>query len=195
MVQAYTDKELLDKVATLPSFQGYPEGRWILGVRSNEDVPNKFDDKFYVFDKDKFVMVMSGTTNPGVTILRNYSSFNKDGAAILKADQWYYDVWHYGLHRNKVAGLLQRGGKVIVFRDGDKDNKSEEIGPERPGWYGINFHPNTHNINATVTGDDINGWSAGCQVVNSINKYRDLMAWFKSNQKVVSYCLLNEFPA
>jgi hypothetical protein len=195
MVQAYTDKELLDKVATLKSFKGLPEGRWILGVRSNEDIPNRFDDKFYVFDKDKFVMVMSGTTNPGVTILKHYEKFNKQGAAILKSDQWYYDVWHYGLHRGKVAGLLQRGGKVIVYRDGDKDNKSEEIGPEHPGWYGINFHLNNHDINAPVTGEQINGWSAGCQVPNDPTKYRRLMGWFKDNQKVVSYCLLNEFPA
>jgi hypothetical protein len=195
MVQAYTDKELLDRVATLKSFKGLPEGRWILGVRSNEDIPNKFDDKFYVFDKDKFVMVISGTTNPGVTILKKFESFNKQGAAILKADQWYYDIWHYGLHRGKIAGLLQRGGKVIVHRDGDKDNKSEELGPEQPGWYGINFHLNSHDINTKTIKEDIGAWSAGCQVPNNPEKYKQLMGWFKDNQKVVSYCLLNEFPA
>lgn len=193
MVRMYTDEQLLTRVKQIKSYKQLPAGRWILGVRSNEDQPNKFDDKFYVFDQDKFVMVMSGTTNPGVTILRRFEKFNSQGAAILKADQWYYDVWHYGLHRGKIPGLLQRGGKVIVYRDGDKDNKSEEIGPEQPGWYGINFHLNSHNINTKISGDEINGWSAGCQVPNSPAKYKQLLDWFKTNQRVVSYCLLNEF--
>jgi hypothetical protein len=193
MVRPYTDKQLLDRVAQLNTFKGLPEGRWILGVRSNEDIPNKFDDKFYVFDKDKFVMVMSGTTNPGVTILKHYESFNKHGAAILDSNRWYYDVWHYGMHRNKIAGLLQRGAPVLVHRDGDKDNKSEEIGPGIPGWYGINFHLNSHDINTQIVKEDINAWSAGCQVPNNPEKYRQLMGWFKSHQRVVSYCLLKEF--
>lgn len=193
MVRPYTDKELIDRVTELDSFRRLPKGRWILGVRSNEDIPNKFDDKFYVFDQEKFVMVMSGTTNPGVSILKNYSSFNKHGAAILKSDMWYYDVWHYGLHRGKIAGLLQRGSSVTVYRDGDKDNKSEEIGSGVKGWYGINFHLNSHDINSDVIKENINAWSAGCQVTNNPEKYRKLMGWFKDNQQVVSYCLINEF--
>lgn len=193
MVRKYTDKELLDRVKTLSSFKSIPKGRWILGVRSNEDVPNKFDDKFYIYDGEKFVVMLWGTTHPGVTILKNHSSFNKLGAAVLKADEWYYDVWKYGMHRNKIMGLLQRGAKVKVYRDGDKDNKSEEQGVLQEGYFGINFHLNSHDINTKVRKSDINAWSAGCQVPNEPEKYKPLLEWFRDNQRTVTYCLIHEF--
>ena len=42
MVRAYTDKQLLEKVISLSTFNGIPKGYWLLGVRSNEDEPDKF---------------------------------------------------------------------------------------------------------------------------------------------------------
>ena len=65
MVRTYNDKQLLDKVKTLPNFKSIPSEHWILGVRSNEDNPNSFDDKFYLFKGEEFVWMTSGTTNPG----------------------------------------------------------------------------------------------------------------------------------
>ena len=52
-VRTYNDKELLNKVKSLSSFKSVPQGYWILGVRSNEDAPNKYDDKFYIFNGKK----------------------------------------------------------------------------------------------------------------------------------------------
>lgn len=193
MVKKYTDKELLDRVKQLDSYLHIPMGRWILGVRSTEDMPNKFDDKFYIFEHEKFIMRLEGTTNPGVSILKNHASFNKLGAAILKSEEWYYNVWKFGKHRNKIDGLLQRGAKVKVYRDGDKDNKSEEQGILQEGYFGINFHLNSHDINTKVRKSDINAWSAGCQVPNEPEKYKILMQWFKENQHLVTYCLIKEF--
>ena len=78
MVKKYTDKQLLERVKSLESFKGYPEGRWIIGVRSEEDLPNKFDDKFYTYEGTKFIDVVTGTTNPGITILKGgFKKFNK----------------------------------------------------------------------------------------------------------------------
>ena len=191
MVRQYKDTELLARVKELQSFNGIPSGRWILGVRSNEDNPNSFDDKFYLFDAEKFVDVLKGTTNPGTPVLSNFEKVNKDGAAILKADEWYYNVWHFGSHHGKVDALLQLGSKMIVYRDTDKDNKSEQIGKMQIGYFGINFHPNTYNKSGKG-GESIGGWSAGCMVVNDL-KYNQTIKWFKENQKVVSYCLINEF--
>ena len=191
MVRQYKDTELLARVKELESFNGIPSGRWILGVRSNEDNPNSFDDKFYLFDAEKFVDVLKGTTNPGTPVLSNFEKVNKDGAAILKADEWYYNVWHFGSHHGKVDALLQLGSKMIVYRDTDKDNKSEQIGKMQIGYFGINFHPNTYNKSGKGS-EAIGGWSAGCMVVNDL-KYNQTIKWFKENQKVVTYCLINEF--
>jgi hypothetical protein len=49
MVRNYTDKQLLDKVKSLSTFTHIPESLWVLGVRSTADMPDEFDDKFYIF--------------------------------------------------------------------------------------------------------------------------------------------------
>jgi hypothetical protein len=191
MVRNYTTAQLLEKVREIEGFKGYPQEYWLLGVRSNEDIANRFDDKFYLFLGEQFILVTSGTTNPGTPVLENYEKFNKAGAAVLNADKWYYNVWHYGKHQGKVEALLQLGAEVEVYRDADKDDNSEEQGVLQKGYFGINFHPNTYNLNK-ASGTAINGWSAGCQVVNDVNTYKRIITMCKP-QKKVSYCLINEF--
>lgn len=191
MVRPYTDKQLLEKVKSLSSFTKIPDGYWLLGVRSQDDLPNRFDDKIYLFKGEEFVLVTSATTNPGTPTLRQFEKVNKDGAAVLKADEWYYNVWKYGKHNGKVEALLQLGNKVTVYRDTDKDDKSEEQGKLQSGYFGINFHPNTYDL-SKPSGTNIGWWSAGCQVVNNIPNYK-LMIGLLKREKLVTYCLINEF--
>jgi hypothetical protein len=191
MVKSYTDKQLLDKVQSLASFGKIPAGYWLLGIRSQDDLPNRFDDKIYLFKGEEFVLVTSATTNPGTPTLRQFEKVNKDGAAILKADEWYYNVWKFGKHNGKVEGLLQLGNKVKVYRDTDKDDNSEEQGVLQEGYFGINFHPNTYDL-SKPSGTTIGWWSAGCQVVNNISNYK-LMIQLLKREKLVTYCLINEF--
>lgn len=201
MVRSYKDQELLDRVKSLPSFKGFPREHWILGVRSKADLPGKFDDKFYEFDEKKFITVLSGTTHPGLTILRDFKKYNKEGAAVLKSNEWYYGVWKYGLHKGIMPALLQLGSELLVYRDGDKDNKAEELGKPKWGWYGINFHTNTYDWsdkNLKVKVDDIGAWSAGCQVSNERDKFAEMMKYYakaakEGSQKSVTYCLIDEF--
>ena len=191
MVRTYNDKQLLDKVKTLPNFKSIPSEHWILGVRSNEDNPNSFDDKFYLFKGEEFIWVTSGTTNPGAPTLKQFEKVNKNGAAVLKADTWYYNVWKFGKHQGKVDALLQLGASVQVYRDTDKDDSSEEQGKCESGYFGINFHPNTYDL-TKPSGSSIGWWSAGCQVVNNVTKYKEFIKLCKP-QKNVSYCLIQEF--
>jgi len=187
MVRAYTDKELLQRVKELDSFKDIPSGYWLLGVRSSEDEPNRFDDKIYLFKGEQFVDVTSCTTNPGTTVLRNYSKFNAKGAAVVVADQWYYGVWRKGKHQGKITALIQIGAQIKVWRDGDKDDQSEESLIQQEGFFGINFHPNTYDINAKSTGSLVNGWSAGCQVVNNMEKYRKFINLVQYYRKAASF--------
>ena len=202
MVKKYTDEQLLTRVKALKGFKGYPMGRWILGVRSSADLPNKFDDKFYFYEGTRFITVMTGTTNPGLTILKGgFQRFNKLGGAVVKADEWYYNLWIYGLHRGKMPALKQLGAPIKVYRDGNKNNKAEELGDPIKGWYGINFHTNTYDFSARslkIKKSDINNWSAGCMVPNEREKYALQMDFFKEAlrtgaQKYVTYVLINEF--
>jgi len=202
MVRKYTDLELLERVMEVEGFTHIPKGRWILGVRSKDDEPNMFDDKFYEYDGVKFIQVLIGTTNPGTTILQGgFKKYRNDGCAVVKSDKWYYDVWEYGLHNGKMPSLKQTGAKITVYRDGDLDNKSEELGKPTDGYYGINYHTNTYDFtdsNLQVTSEEINGWSAGCQVINERDKYVAQMDWYRKaqsdgSQRKVSFCLLKEF--
>lgn len=191
MVRPYTDKQLLERVKSLKNYIGIPKGYWLLGVRSLDDIPNTFDDKIYLFKGEEFVLVTSATTNAGTPTLRQFEKVNKDGAAVLKADEWYHNVWKYGKHNGKVEALLQLGNKVRVYRDTDKDSKSEEQGKLQEGYFGINFHPNTYDL-SKPSGTNIGWWSAGCQVVNRVDLYKIMIKLLKT-EKFVTYCLINEF--
>ena len=197
-VRSYSDKQLLDHVKALPSFKGFPKGIWILGVRSNEDTFDTYDDKFYIFEGEKFLEVITGTTNPGGKILKGgFLRFNKVGAAVLKSDEWYYDVWKY-IYRSSRGHELRQVRNMIVFRDGDMDEKAEEIGKPIVGLFGINFHTNTFKWYNDVLNWIIGSWSAGCQVTNRRTRFLDWMNVLKKrrangSQPFVTYCLINEF--
>ena len=62
-VKNYTDRQILDRVKSLKSFKGIPQGYWIVGVRSEDDAPNKYDDKFYLFNGEQFVKVVKTKKN------------------------------------------------------------------------------------------------------------------------------------
>jgi hypothetical protein len=188
MVKNYTDSQLLNKVKSLPSFNGFPQDFWILGVQSEEDTFNVFDDKFYIFKGQQFIMVTSGTTNAGKNGLMNYDDYNSEGVAVIKTNEFYYNVWKFGLHKGKMEALKQVR-PFLISRDGDKDQKIEE-GLSIPVICGINFHANTYDFDIKEVKKFIGGWSLGCQVVNA--KYKEIIQLLKP-QKIVSYCLLKEF--
>jgi hypothetical protein len=190
MVKSYTDNQLLTRVKALPSFKGIPTGLWILGVQSSEDRFNEFDDKFYLFEGERFVMVTSGTTNAGKNGMISYESQNPQGVAVIKTNEWYYNVWKYGLHKGKMRALKQVR-PFLISRDEDKDQQIEE-GVSMPVICGINFHANTYDLTNQELKSIIGAWSLGCQVVNNTPKYVQFMDLLQP-QKIVTYCLLKEF--
>jgi hypothetical protein len=191
-VKNYTSEQLLARVRSVQNFNKIPSDYWILGIRSEEDTENVFDDKFYLFFGQKFIAVMSGTTNPGGSVLRGgFLKYNKAGAFILKSEMWHYDMWKPGKHKKVLDALIQNT-PVIGFRDGNKNGKTEEIGSVVSGMFGINFHLNNYDIFSKARSWFIGGWSAGCMVTNDADKYRQVLECTK-NQKTISYCLLKEF--
>lgn len=190
MVRNYNDKQLLDRVKSLKSFKGIPTGYWILGVQSQNDEFNVFDDKFYLFKGEQFILVTSGTTNAGKNGLLKYDTYNPEGVAVIKTNEWYLDVWKFGLHKGKMEALKQQR-PFLISRDGDRDEQIEENN-SLPVICGINFHANTYDLTSTEIKQLIGGWSLGCQVVNNIPKYNQIIALVKP-QKVVTYCLIKEF--
>jgi len=189
-VKSYTDKQLLEHVININGFNGLPQGYWILAIRSNEDVFDVFDDKFYIFKGSEFIDVMTGTTNTGSYGLKAFTKWNKNGAAIIKSNEWYYDVYQKGLHRGKMTALRQVG-KMKYYRDGNKDKKIDEVGTIYEDNYYTNFHTNDYTMTKGIKTWVIGGWSVGCLVSNNIEKYYNFLS--KVGYNKVSLCLIKEF--
>lgn len=190
-VRGYKTHELLNKVSKLDSFKGIPPGYWILGVQSNEDTYNRFDDKFYVFKGRKFITVVTGTTNAGTTGLKNYEKYNKNGVLVVKTNEWYHGLWKFGYHRGKMPALKQVR-PIKYYRDWNKNERIEEVGELKEGLKGINFHTVLYQRNLSFIRKLIGGWSVGCQVVNNVGRYYEILNKLK-HQDYVTYCLIKEF--
>lgn len=190
-VRPYTDDQLLSHCRSLKSFIDFPHNYWILGVQSNEDAYDLFDDKFYLYHAGTFIMVLTGTTNAGSKALLNYKKYNRLGTAIIKTDEWYYGIWRIGLHKKRMVALKQIR-PILHYRDGNRNRKSEQSGKLYNKLIGVEFHTATYTGTPGFVRKLIGGWSAGCQVANEIDKYYKVIKLVKS-QESVSYCLIKEF--
>lgn len=192
MVKNYTDEQLLAKAKSLKSFKNIPKDYWLIGVRSTQDQHDLFDDKFYLFRGEKFIKATTGTTNSGDYGLKNFEKYNSQGVAHMKADKWHYNLWKNGMHKKKMRALVQ-ATPCEYYRDGNKNNKSEEIGNIHKGIIGLNFHTVTYleKLKNLILGR-IGQWSVGCQVANNVKDYYEIIDHV-ALQKKISYCLLNEF--
>lgn len=193
-VRNFTDEEILSRCTKVSGFKGFPKGYFFIGIQSLEDGFNKFDDKMYLYHNSentiRFIKVTSCTTNAGITGIQNYERYNSKGVAVIKTDQWYYDLWTYGLHRGKMPALRQVGD-ILLYRDGNKNNKIEEKGKLYKGKYGINFHTATYGKKAGFFRKLIGGWSVGCQVLNLYDDYMFMLNTVRFQDKI-SYVLLKE---
>lgn len=159
----------------------------MIGTRSNADKSDGFDDVFYLV-KDNTLFQTACTTNPGKYWLQNIMP-GKNGAAVLKSNMQFKDCWQIGNHKGLHPALIQVR-PVTVFRDFDKDDKSEEIGAEDTGLFGINIH----RANATAISKIVDKWSAGCQVIPDPKMMDFILDKCKeSGQKFFTYTLLREF--
>jgi hypothetical protein len=140
----------------------------IVGIRSNITKPNSFDDRIYVFYKNKdnqwegFGYTV--TTDAGTYWLKN--PMQSKGTALLKEGQ-YIDAYQLGLHQGKYKALVQRK-PVTVIRDYDRNAVLDfNNGKEDTGLFGINVH----RANATGTTKTIDKHSAGCQVFSNADDF------------------------
>jgi len=196
-MRTFTDAELIDRMKALPSFKGIPKNL-VIGVRSKDDATNIFDDKLFVYINKEFRLVASCTTNPGGPILMGgWKKFNSDGAAILKADEIYYDAYlktdgsKERPHHNGKMQCLRQVKPMYYYRDNDNDGKAEEIGKKYFANYGTNIHFNSYNIWNKIKNQFIGDWSAGCQVLNVSDEYIKLLSLMDND--FITYCLLKEF--
>jgi hypothetical protein len=141
----------------------------IVGVRNAESQPNKFDDQLYVFYKDEnwnwVLKEYPITTDTGTYWLLNPMS--RLGTAMLKEGQ-YIDAYKQGLHKGQYTALVQ-DKPVTTYRDYDRNAVFDFGQRETTGNYGINIHK------AGADSQDVNKWSAGCQVFQKSEDFQEFM--------------------
>lgn len=135
----------------------------LIGIRNSNELTNEFDDFLCVAIEEngkKTLYVFNDfTTDPGFYYLKK-KFLNPKGCAIMKPGQ-YGGMLTFGKHRGKYDALVQVG-KCTVYRDRTKDNKID-FDTEQTGVFGINIH---HAYDR----EEINKYSAGCQVHQSQSK-------------------------
>lgn len=167
----------------------------IIGIRSNNDnkITNEYDDLLvveYTSGNNKQQLVYSITTEPGVYYMKQ-KLLNPKGTAILVPGQ-YRGCWEIGKHNGKYNALVQKK-PVKVYRDGNKDDVYD-LDPKtiNEGVFGINIHRSNENF----TRSTVDMYSAGCQVFNRPNEFRNFMDICKKQMNIYgnsfTYTLINE---
>jgi hypothetical protein len=144
----------------------------LVGIRNMRDVQaNTFNDLFCVAFTDEgqpVLRVFACTTDPGTFYRLNPA--NVQGTAILPPEQ-YPALWKIGLHQGKYEALVQRTPTVVI-RDNNRDAKLDlnaRIGHRE--LIGLNCH----RARADGKSNQVDKWSAGCQVIADSRDFDELM--------------------
>jgi hypothetical protein len=188
----YTDAQLIKRVEShAKGFDGWRKGVYDIWVRSAADVMDAFDDKVYTFNvpakgaAPEFRMVCTGTSHAGSYGLKKFQNYNPDGCAVLESDRIVYDSHVYGLHRGYRA--YRQAKAFPYYRDADRDDKAEEIGPVR----GDIIYANCHRAAAKGESTRIYNWSVACLVRNRANQWAAWLAYMA--KRPLTVCILKEF--
>lgn len=191
-VRPYTDEQVLSKVESLDTFDGWKKGKYDVWVRSNEDEFDRFDDKVYSYEvvndgeRPVFIMVCSGTTNAGAQGLKNFEKYGNTRCAILKADHMVYESHYYRKHQGKYYAYCQHK-PWPYYEDSNHDEKSDTDGKLIEGKV---IYANSHRAGTAST--RIGGWSIACLVRNTRVQYNKWMAWMDKD-KFINTAILDEW--
>ena len=144
-------------------FKG-PYNVTLFGIRNDDTQSDMWDDwigALYQNDDDEWEMdIYPATTDPGTVWLERGNS-SRGGTAVMCEHIQFKGCWELGMHRGSYPALVQRGGKVAVYRDGNLDDQVDAEGDQNWGYFGINCHrASAHRLVSRV-----GLYSAGCQVV------------------------------
>lgn len=153
----------------------------IWGFRTNQNIPNRFDDEIHVFYKTGAIKweyhIFKATTDPGTYWLNN--PMQPQGTAILASGQ-YRNAYQLGLHRGEYMALVQVK-KVTVIRDYNRNARLDFFnGVKSTGLFGINIH---RALRQGLT-RFVDKFSAGCQVFANASDFYKLIQLCENHRKL-----------
>lgn len=177
--------KILDRVLS-KGFRVFNGGDYdlnIVGVRSADATPNKFNDKLHVCYTIRGLWhekIYDITTDAGLYWLRNGGL---KGTAILCHNKQYRGAYILGKHKGKYDALVQQGNKVDVWRDRNMDDLHDYGGEIDRGYFGINIH----RAGAHKKSVQVDQWSAGCQVFSDPDDFAEFIDLCKMQVKYRKY--------
>lgn len=172
-----TAPELLDRIKGM-GFAIFTSGDYnanVIGQRTVSRVANAFDDWMHLIWKVNGTWEHHRwqiTTDPGLYWLEN--PMRLEGTAILAPGQ-YRGAYQIGKHQGRYQAVVQTGGKVAVYRDGNRNGKLDPEGGLEWGYFGINHH----RTSSSRTSTRVDKWSAGCQVFADPDDFADYLRMAK----------------
>ena len=145
----------------------------IIGIRSENTTPNAFDDWIcvaYMNDSGSWVVKQyAATTDPSTYYLLN--PMRVEGTALMMAGQYRYKL---GTHKGQYEALVPNGA-VDVLRQYQRDAVLDFFnGNYERCLSGCGL--NVHRANAKGTTEEVNLYSAGCQVFANADNYAEFIA-------------------
>jgi hypothetical protein len=160
----------------------------LVGIRSEADATDKYDDVFYWFEDGRVFAVYTGTTNPGSYYLQNFMNKLAGGTAVMASNQQMVEGFIKGKYKENDA--WRQHSTMKVFRDADKDLKSEELGIPYVGMYNIHIHAMFKGKKS----ERIYNWSAACQGMNDPDQWNEFISRsYERCPEKLTYTLLKEF--
>jgi hypothetical protein len=152
----------------------------------NSQLFNKYDDTIGIFNNE-FILTYTGTVEPGKKYTIN--PMNHNGAFYLKNGLYQAQrAKHFGNDAFNIFAKYPKG-RVEGYRDISRKGQPDK----NKIFYdatGIDIHAGGENIN------NIDGWSAGCQVLLNNWKSKEWNDFYKSSftvptQKIFLYLLID----
>lgn len=193
-LRSYNDAELIKRVEThAQGFDGWKPGIYDIWVRKNKiaKLVDVFTDKVFTFSvgddlKPQFRMVCTGTSLTGSWALKNFKTYNPNGAAVLASNYFVRNSHAWGFHKGYRA--YEQVKPFPFYRDNDFDNLAEEIGRiYNDEIIKSNCHCAKKNGNSLINYN----WSASCLVRNAYNQYRGWLTYMA--KRPLSVTILREF--
>lgn len=195
-LRAYSDAEIIKRVESgiVAGFDGWVKGDvcdiWIRKDKKASEV-DVFTDKVatYVVNDEgrpEFRMICSGTSITGSWALKNFKTYNPDGAAVLASNHFVRNSHAPGLHKGYSA--YRQVKPFPFYRDKDFDLVAEENGQLILNEI---IAANCHRAKRNGISRIIYNWSAACLVRDSDHQFQGWLAYMA--KRPLSVGILKEF--